>query len=75
MVKIEMHRKAKGTLLVIWECANGDLIGEVFNNGIEKRGKWDMKARFRVKDNEATTHRVCEYFGFDSTRCWWRRWA
>lgn len=75
MVKISMYKKDNGALLVIWKCINGDLIGEVYNNGIEKRGKWNMRARFSVKYREATDYRVCEYFGFDSTKPWWLRWA
>ena len=74
MVKIEMYQE-NGKLLVIWECANEDLIGEVYNNGIEKRGKWNMRARFSHKNNEATSHRVREYFGFKNNKAWWKRWA
>lgn len=73
MIKISMYKKDNGALLVIWKCLNDDLIGEVYNNGIEKRGKWNMRARFSVKHNEATEHRVCEYFGFHSANPWWRR--
>lgn len=68
-----MYKKGM-SLLVIWQCVNGDLIGEVFESGKERRGKWDMRARFCVKDNEATSHRVCEYFGFNY-KPWWKRWA
>lgn len=69
-----MHKK-DSALLVIWKCANEDLIGEVFNSGVDKRGKWDMRARFRKKENEATSHRVCEYFGFSCNAPYWKRWA
>ena len=75
MVKIEMYKNDEGGLLVIWKCRNNDLIGEVFNNGVEKRGMWDKKAKFLVKNDEARTHQVCKHFGFDSTKQYWRRWA
>lgn len=64
MVKISMYKNNKGGLLVIKKTAKGNLVGEVFNNGIEKRGKWDMRATFYEKDGDATEHRVCEYFNF-----------
>ena len=70
-----MFKKDNGALLVIWKCLNDDLIGEVYNNGIEKRGNWNMRARFSVHHNEATEYRVCEYFGFPFGNAWWRRWA
>jgi len=73
MVKIEIYKNKEGKLLVIHKCKNDDLIGEVYSNGIEKRGHWDMRARFRHKDNEATSHRVCEYFGFKTSDLWWSR--
>lgn len=76
MVKIAIYKKEEnGALLSIWRCVNGDLIGCVFADGKEKRGKWDMKARFRKEDNEATEYRVCEYFGFNANKPWWVRWA
>ena len=59
--------KTTGALLVIWECKCGDLIGEVFNNGVEKRGKWDRRARFHVVHGDAQPYRVLEYFGFDTS--------
>lgn len=76
MVKISMFKKTNGALLVIWQTPKGNLIGEVYQDGVEKRGKngrWDMRAVF--SDSDATEHRVCEYFGFDSTNAYWRRWA
>ena len=75
MVKISMFKKDDGALLVIWKTPKENLIGEVFNNGVEKRGKWDMRATFRVKDNDATSYRVCNYFGFDYKNPYWKRWA
>lgn len=75
MVKISMFKDNKGRLLVIWQTAKGNLIGEVYNNGVEKRGKWNMRATFRVEDKDASEHRVCEYFGFNSTKPYWKRWA
>ena len=72
MVKIAMYKRASdGALLVLWKTPKGNLVGEVFNNGVEKRGKWDMRATF----NDATEYRVCEYFGFDSSNPYWKRWA
>ena len=73
MVKVSMYKKDDGALLVIWEKADGSLVGEVFNNGIEKRYAWDMRATFKHKD--ATEYRVCEYFGFNPNNPYWRRWA
>lgn len=73
MVKISMYKKVDGSLLVIWRTLKGNLIGEVFSNGVEKKGKWDMRATFKVQDNEATEYRVCEYFGFDYSNVWWKR--
>ena len=73
MVKISMYKKDDGALLVIKRNPKGSLVGEVFNNGIEKRGKWDNRATFEHKD--ATEHRVCEYFGFNSSKAYWKRWA
>ena len=75
MIKIAMYKDKQGKLLVIKKATNGDLIGEVYENGVEKRGKWDMRATFRVKDNDATSYRVCEYFGFDYKNPYWKRWA
>ena len=68
MVKYLMYKnKTTGALLVIWECKCGDLIGEVYNNGVEKRGKWDRRARFYVRDKDAAVYRVLEYLGFDTS--------
>ena len=59
--------------MVIKKTTNGNLIGEVFNDGIEKRGKWDMRATFYEKDGDATEHRVCEYFNFPCANVYWRK--
>jgi hypothetical protein len=76
MTKISMfERENDGALLVIWKTSKGNLVGEVFNNGVEKRGKWDERATFYVRDNDATQHRVREYFGFSGAKEYWRRWA
>ena len=77
MVKIAMYKKNNGALLVIWKTPKENLVGEVFNNGIEKRGKWDMRATFYTKDGDATEYRVCEYFGFSTSNsiAYWKRWA
>ena len=71
MVKISMYKNAAGALLVIWRTAKGNLIGEVFYDGIEKRGRWGSRGTF--EGDEATEYRVCEYYGFDSSKAWWRR--
>jgi hypothetical protein len=73
MVKISMFKDDKGRLLVIRKTPKEKLIGELYNNGIEKRGDWISRATFEGK--EATEHRVCEYYGFDSSKAYWRRWA
>ena len=76
MVKISMFkREDDGALLVIWKTPKENLVGEVYNNGVEKRGKWDMRATFYVADCDATEHRVREYFGFLEAEEYWRRWA
>ena len=74
MVKISIFKQDDGALLVIRKTTKGNLVGEVYNDGVEKRGKWSMRATFYVKDNDATEYRVCEYFGFDSTKPYWSRW-
>lgn len=73
MIKIAKYKNDKGALLVIKQTRNGNLIGEVFSNGIEKRGKWDMRATFI--DDDATEARVCEYFKFPYPNAFWKRWA
>ena len=76
MTKVSMFKNGKGALLVIWKTPKGKLIGEVYLDGVEKRGKngkWDSRATFDGKD--ATEHRVCEYFGFNCSTAYWRRWA
>ena len=73
MVKISMFKKDDGALLVIWKTSKGNLVGEVFNDGVEKRGKWDMRATFYTADGDATQHRVREYFGFCGAEAYWRR--
>jgi hypothetical protein len=51
-------------MLVIWKTKNNNLIGEVYDSERMIRGKWNMRATFYAKDNEATEYRVKEYFGF-----------
>ena len=77
MIKILMFKKDDGSLLVIWKTRNDNLIGEVFSNGVEKRGKWVMRATFYAKDGDATEYRVKEYFGFSTSNSikYWSRWA
>ena len=75
MTKIAMYKDEQGRLLVVWKTKNENLVGEVFSNGIEKRGKSDMRATFYVKDGDATEFRVCEYFNFPSHNAYWKRWA
>jgi hypothetical protein len=72
MVKIAMYKKDNGALLVIWKTPKGNLVGEVFNNGVEKRGEWDSRTTFCG----ATEYRVCEYFGFSTSNsiAYWKRW-
>ena len=65
MKTISKYNDRRGRLLVIKETPTGNLVGEVFNDGNEKRRKADMRATFYVSDREATEFRVCEYFGFD----------
>ena len=72
MVKISMYKRKDGALLVIYRTANDNLIGEVYANGTEKRGKWDMRSTFT--DNDATEYRVRQYFGFNGATPYWRRW-
>jgi hypothetical protein len=76
MVKIEMFKRNSGALLVIKKMANDDLVGNLYFDGKEKRG-FDMRARFRRKDNEAEVYRVLEYFGFtqENSIHWWSRWG
>lgn len=68
-----MYKNDRGNLLVVKQAKNGNFIGEVFFNGVEKRGKWDMRATFCNED--ATEYRVCEYFNFPYPNAWWRRFA
>lgn len=77
MVKTEIYKRKDGAILVIYRCANEDLIGKVYMNGIEKRGEHDFSARFKHKLREAQTYRVKEYFGFSSSNSylWWDRYA
>ena len=77
MKKISMYKDDGGRLLVIFETLKGNLIGEVFNDGVEKKGKngkWDMRATFNVEDGDANEYRVCEYFGFNVSKPYWKRW-
>lgn len=69
-----MYKKDDGALLVIWETIKGNLIGEVYSNGIERRGYWDNRATFKVTDGDADIYRVREYFGFLSASTFWKRW-
>lgn len=57
MRKILNKYKKNNRALVIWESPN-KLRGEVYENGNKT-----MFADFLVKDNEATEHRILEYFG------------
>lgn len=63
MRTIDKHIDKEGRLLVISETTNGNLVGEVFNNGKRIVGKHDMRAKFTVGAKEATRYRVMEYFG------------
>ena len=76
MVKIAMYKKDNGALLVIWKTPKGNLVAEVFNNGVEKRGEWDSRTTFYTKDDDAAEYRVCEYFGFSASNsiAYWKRW-
>ena len=66
MKKKSSFKDNKGRILLIWETTSGNLVGEVFENGIVQRGKADMRATFYRQDNDATEYRVCQYFGFNS---------
>jgi hypothetical protein len=68
MVKVSKFDRSDGALLVIWRTPKDNLIGEVYSNGVEKRGKWDMRATFNAADGDATIYRVCEYFGFSKEK-------
>ena len=70
-----MYKKENGALLVIWRTRNENLIGELYRGGEYHRGKWDSRATFDAKDGDATEYSVCEYFGFNSSNPYWRRWA
>lgn len=77
MVKVSTFKKDDGALLVIWKTLKENLVGEVFLDGVEKRGKngsWDMRATFKVEDGDASEYRVCEYFGFDASKPYWSRY-
>lgn len=75
MVKNSMFKREDGALLVIWETPKGNLIGEVYNDGVERRGKWDMRATFYVTDGDATPYRVLEYFGFNYGDRFYKRYT
>ena len=77
MVKIAIYKHDNGALLVIWKTPKENLIGEVFSNGVEKRGKWDIRATFNANEGDATEYRVKEYFGFSTSNsiAYWKRWA
>ena len=66
MKKKSSFKDNKGRILLIWETTSGNLVGEVFENGVVQRGKADMSATFYRQDNDATEYRVCQYFGFNS---------
>ena len=66
MKKKSSFKDNKGRILLIWETTSGNLVGEVFENGVIQRGKADMRATFYRQDNDATEYRVCQYFGFNS---------
>lgn len=66
MKKKSSFKDNKGRILLIWETTSGNLVGEVFENGVVQRGKADMRATFYRQDNDATEYRVCQYFGFNS---------
>lgn len=53
-----------GRLLVIYETPSGNLVGEVYADGVYKRGGWNSRATFRWQDKDASEYRVREYFGF-----------
>lgn len=65
MKKKSSFKDNKGRILLIWEATSGNLVGEVFENGVIQRGKADMRATFYQQDNDATEYRVCQYFGFN----------
>jgi len=75
MVKIAMYKKDNGALLVIWKTPKENLVGEVFNNGVEKHGKWDSRVTFNANEGDATEYRVKEYFGFSTSNsiAYWKR--
>lgn len=75
MVKISMYKNEDGDLLVIKRSVKGNLIGEVYTNGIEKFENRYMRETFYEKDGDATEYRVCQYFGFNYSNPYWRRWA
>ena len=66
MKKKSSFKDNKGRILLIWETTSGNLVGEVFENGVVQRGNADMRATFYRQDNDATEYRVCQYFGFNS---------
>mgnify|MGYP006916030280 CR=1 FL=1 len=53
-----------GRLLVIYEGRYGDMVGEVYNSGVRKAGKYDMRTKFEALSKDASEYRVREYFGF-----------
>lgn len=74
MVKIAIYKKGDVSL-VIYRTPKGNLVGEVYADGVCKRGNWSQRATFYESDGDATEQRVCEYFGFSLSDEWWHRWA
>ena len=75
MVKIAIYKKKNDNeykeMLVVWKTIKGNLIGELYTNGVEKRGEWISRATFEGKD--AQMYRVLEYFNFNDEELWWTR--
>lgn len=79
MTKVSMYKNKDGATLVIWKARRGYFVGEVYFKGyqgvVAQRRMWDMRAAFSNEGDKATEHRICEYFGFDSYKAYWKRWA
>jgi len=76
MVKIEMYKDDNGRLLVISQRINHSLVCELFNDGVEKRGrngKYDMRKEF---SNDASIPQILNHFDFPiDTKAYWKRWV